>query len=138
VIAEVPPTPARGEPRDPEQLLHEVVAPRVLAILRKLGGTAELREARLDRQTGTAHVLADWHVEPLEKGVIHIRYRLADGRWELWTNLYHGGELHPVNPEKPIILGRVYGYEISLKLDAMEDLQEAFAVLGPSEIQKGG
>jgi RNA polymerase sigma factor (sigma-70 family) len=137
VVPKVPPAPARGEPRDPERLLHEVVAPRVLAILHKTGGTAELREVRLDRQTGTAHVLADFLVEPLEKGVIHIRYRLADGKWELWTNLYHGGDLHPVNPDKPIILARVFGYEISLKLKAVGELQEAFAVLGPSEIQKG-
>jgi RNA polymerase sigma factor (sigma-70 family) len=125
-IAENPDGP--DLPEDPEQLLKEVIAPRVLASLQGLGGTVWPGDVRLDHETETAHVLADWHLPPFEPAQVEMRYHIPEDRWEFWTDLYNG-DFRSINPQKPIILVRAFGFEYSLKLPVLQEMESTFRLL---------
>ncbi len=111
-----------------EEILRDQVAPKVLATLTRVGGRPRLQKTWIDKDTRVAHLVASWYVEPLKEANVHIKYDIPRGQWGFWTDLYNG-QMRKIDPQKPIILIQMPGWEYAVKVPAMAEIEEAFRVL---------
>jgi beta-lactamase regulating signal transducer with metallopeptidase domain len=114
-----------------EVRLKEVVAPKVIGTLEKIayGGYARLREARIDgRENQLAFIFVNFKVAFLKEATVELRYDIRTRDFQLHTDLYNGS-MRQIDIKAPIVLARGFGRDISLPINELGEIREAFNML---------
>jgi hypothetical protein len=88
-----------------------------------------VRRVALDPSGELAQVILRWEgTQHLKASTLICNYAIPQRNWELTCDVLTG-KYHNIDPERPIVFGRLFGREISVRLRQVESMRSAFALL---------